>query len=178
MPSTMARALTVTIPLLLMVYGAGRYIDGRDGAHGPGPAWDIGHAAFLVAFIGFGALTLHFWRTSSQPAGGAILLYVSTLIGVSLFLWVIITDLAPALDERASLPDAVVAVGPPLFVIGFVGSLALHTRSATMRWWAAPPLLALVALVLASADLDLLPITAVLLGLALVPVGRHQTRAR
>jgi len=63
------------------------------------------------------------------------------------------------------------AVGPLIFISGFVASLALHARRISMRWWVAPPLLALIALVVAGADLDLLPVTALLLAAALIPVG-------
>jgi hypothetical protein len=38
------------------------------------------------------------------------------------------------------------------------------------RWWA-PPLLVFVALIAVGADVDLLPVTAVLLGAGLVPLG-------
>lgn len=45
-----------------------------------------------------------------------------------------------------------------------------------MKGWVAPPILALAALRVVGADLDLLPLTAVLLAAALVPVGMAQPR--
>lgn len=165
------RPLTISIPLLMLVYGVARWFDGRDGDYGPGAAWNIGHVAFLVAFVGFAALTIHFWRSSSHPRAGTVIANVASLVGVGLFLWVITTDLVPALDERASLPDPIMAVGPLIFIVGFVTSLAIHARQIGMKWWGVPPLLALAALVVVGANLDLLPVTAVLLGAALIPVG-------
>lgn len=172
------RALTIPIPLLMLLYGVARWFDGRDGEYGPGVAWNIGHVAFLAAFVGFGALTVHFWRSSARPHPAAIVAYVASLVGVALFLWVILTDLIPALDERASLPDPVMAVGPLIFIVGFVASLALHTRRVGMPGWIAPPLLTLAALIVVGANLDLLPLTAVLLAAALVPVGLREDEPR
>lgn len=125
------RSLTVAIPLLMLVYGVARWFDGRDGEYGPGVAWNIGHAAFLAAFVGFGALTVHFRRSSSHPHVGAIIANVASLVGVGLFIWVITTDLIPALDERASLPDPVMAVGP--LISSWTSShrsRSMHGRSA------------------------------------------------
>jgi len=165
------RVLTTAIPLLMLVYGVARLLDGRDGVYGPGLAWNMGHLAFLAAFMGLGALTVHFWRSNPRAKGGVLAAYVAALVGVALFVWVIVIDLVPSLDERASLPDPIMAVGPLIFISGFVASLTLHARRVGIRWWAAPPLLALAAMVAVGADLDLLPVTALLLAAALVPVG-------
>lgn len=104
--------LTIAVPALMLVYGVSRWFDGRDGDYGPGAAWNIGHVAFFVAFAGFGALTVHFWRSAARSHIGK----------------------------------------------------------------GAPPVLVLAALVVMGANLDLLPLTAALLGVGLVPVGLAHVR--
>ena len=166
-----ARLIAMLVPALLLAYAVARWADGRDGSHGPGAAWDVGHVAFLGAFAGFGLLTFALWRPSANRIG-ATFAATASFLGVLLFCWVILTDLLPALDRRASLPDLVMAVGPPLFIAGFVALLAIHCRQACVpRWWL-PPMLALIALALVGANLDLLPATAALLALSLwiIPV--------
>lgn len=165
------KVATILVPALLMVYAVARWIDGRDGTHGPGSAWNVGHVAFLFAFLGFGLLSLAFRRRTQAPRVAVNAAAAASLIGVVLFVWVIVTDLVPELDERASLPEAIMAAGPLLFIIGFVTLLALHARSLKVSRWALAPLAALVALFLVGANLDLLPVTSVLLLVALWPVG-------
>lgn len=43
------RTAATASPLLLLVYGVSRFVDGRDGSHGPGLAWNLGHVAFGIA---------------------------------------------------------------------------------------------------------------------------------
>src|SRR5688572_28100479 len=42
----------IAAPLLVLTYGVLRIVDGLDGERGPGPAWTVGHLAFLAA-LGF-----------------------------------------------------------------------------------------------------------------------------
>ena len=162
-------------PLLLAVYAVARAIDGSDGDHGPGLAWDVGHVAFLVAFLGFGVLTVDFWRRSPRPHAGVHVAALASLAGIGLFCWVIVTDLSPSLDQRASLPDPVMAVGPLLFIGGFVAALALHARQHGFTAWWAPPALVLAGLLAVGADLDLLPVTALAVGAGLLLAGRQES---
>lgn len=161
-----ARPLALLISALLLTYAAARWVDGRDGFHGPGVAWNVGHVAFLGAFVGFGVLTFLLWRSSAHHRLATFAATASSL-GVLLFCWVILTDLFASLDRRASLPDLVMAVGPVIFIAGFVALLAIHCRQAGVSPWWLPPMLALIALALVGANLDLLPATAVLMSLAL-----------
>jgi len=170
------RITTTLVPALLMVYAVARWVDGRDDTYGPGLAWNVGHLAFLGAFAGFGLLTADFWQRSPRRHAGVALATAASMVGVLLFCWVIVTDLSPALDERASLPDPVMMVGPLVFIVGFVAALALHCRQTCVARWGLPPAAALTALVLVGASLDLLPLTAVLMGAALWPVGASRNR--
>ncbi|MGO4430608.1 hypothetical protein AB4Z54_70545, partial [Streptomyces sp. MCAF7] len=43
----------IAAPLLVIVYGLIRILDGLDGERGPGPAWMTGHLAFLAALLLF-----------------------------------------------------------------------------------------------------------------------------
>lgn len=174
--STFSGRVLVTVPLaapaLLLIYAVARFIDGRDRDHGPSAAWNVGHLAFLGAFLGFGLLTVALYRhlrRGTDPwltaAGSA------SLVGVALFCWVILTDLIPSLDARASLPDPVMAVGPAVFIAGFVGLLLIAARRSN----AVPvvtPGLSLLVFVLIAAELDLLAVAAGLLLMALWPVRR------
>lgn len=166
------RLCTLAIPVLLLVYALARYADGRDGDYGPGLPWAAGHIAFLGAFLGFGLLTI--LLRIHLRSGAPVLREAATgaaLLGVALFCWVILTDLLPGLDARAALPDPIMAMGPVLFIAGFVGLLALVARHRP----AVPlltPALTLIALVLVGANLDLLAVTAGLLLVAVWPLRR------
>lgn len=62
------RLAALAAPLFLLAYGVFRYVDGRDGEHGPGVAWNIGHASSLAAFVCFrGGCRSR--QTSMDPAG-------------------------------------------------------------------------------------------------------------
>ncbi len=171
MSSYFTRIVPLLIPALLLVYAVARFVDGRDGEHGGSLAWDVGHVAFLGAFIGFGVLTLALrrWLMGPRRRIAVEAAALASLIGVVLFCWVILTDLSSSLDNRASLPEPVMQVGPLVFIVGFVGLLVLAAISSAKVSFLTP-LLALLALILVGADLDLLAGTAVLLLVALWPL--------
>lgn len=166
------RTVPLAVPALFLLYAVARFIDGRDGDHGPSASWNVGHLAFFGAFLGLGLLTVALRRNlrrGTDPwldaVGGA------SLVGVALVCWVILTDLIPSLDARASLPDPVMAVGPAVFIVGFVGLLVIAARRSSAVTPVTPGL-GLLAFGLVGADLDLLAVTAGLLLVALWPVRR------
>jgi len=171
MVSRSTRIVALLIPALLLVYAIARFVDGRDGEYGRSISWDVGHVAFLGAFIGFGILTLILRRRLIGYRQRIVVeaAALSSLVGVILFCWVILTDLSSTLDDRASLPEPIMLVGPLVFIAGFVGLLVLVAVSFA-RVSFLSPLLALLTLILVGADLDLLAATAVLLGVALWPL--------
>ena len=54
----LVRFCAVAAPALLFLYGVLRLVDGRDGDHGPGWAWNAGHTLFFVAFVLLGTLVV------------------------------------------------------------------------------------------------------------------------
>ncbi|MEV0809742.1 hypothetical protein [Micromonospora sp. NPDC050200] len=71
------RPAFIAAPVLVMGYGIIRLIDGLDGTRGPGPAWTIGHLAFLGALIAFISA---FWQMR-RMVGGRVLATVSATAG-------------------------------------------------------------------------------------------------
>lgn len=175
MSARVRRVAGTTVPVALLLYAACRWLDGRDHHHGPGLWWDLGHAAFLMSWLGFAVLAVVMARTSrpAAPARGAGL---ATLAGIAAFAWVTLTDLFPGLPD---LPDPLRPVGPLLFLGGLVTLLAVTARAQQHRRWWVFPLLALAATLTVSANLDLLPVAAVLFGAALLPAAgpRRQSAA-
>lgn len=165
------RVVCAAVPLLLLVYAAARWVDGRDGAHGPGVAWNVGHVAFLVAFAGFGVVVVALARATARDGGVRRTVAAVTgtlgLVGVGLFEWVILGDLVPAVDEMYELPDVVMAVGPLLFLVGLAVPLGVLAWGRPRRLPLAAPLAIVAALVLIAVDLDLLAVAAVLFGYGL-----------
>jgi hypothetical protein len=185
-PPVVVRVGAFGAPVLLFLYGLLRQIDGLDGDHGPGLAWDVGHTLFLVGFVLFGVLIVGLRRLVDAKTQRTRIVAdaatVSGLIGVGCFLWVILGDLFPDLDEAAPLPEPLELVGPLAFQLGLLGSLILLVVRAPrrLRWWS--PVLVLAGFVMFAADLDLLSFGALLLlgGLAplALPVVRSDTRER
>lgn len=185
-PPVVVRVGAFGAPVLLFLYGLLRQIDGLDGDHGPGLAWDVGHTLFLVGFVLFGVLIVGLRRLVDAKTPRTRIVAdaatVSGLIGVGCFLWVILGDVFPDLDEAAPLPEPLELVGPLAFQLGLLGSLILLVVRAPrrLRWWS--PVLVLAGFVMFAADLDLLSFGALLLlgGLAplALPVVRSDTRER
>ncbi|RLP98310.1 hypothetical protein EAD98_04795 [Micromonospora sp. CV4] len=182
-PLRLVRAAAVGAPVLLMLYGILRIIDGLDGDHGPGWAWDLGHALFLVAFVLFASLIVGMRRllasagvAGSRSTGLRVLLDAATaagLVGAGAFLWVILGDLFPRLGDAAALPDPAMAAGPLLFQFGL---LTLLVRAAVVRPRLLPvwgPPLVLLGFVSIAVNLDLLPVGGALILSGLLPIGRQ-----
>ena len=159
------------VPVALLVYAACRWLDGRDHHHGPGLWWTIGHLAFLASWVAFATLTaslasgLRARRVVARGIGAA------TLAGIGAFTWVTLTDLFPSWPD---LPDVLRLLGPLLFLVGLMVLLGVTARPRHPHWWPAFPLLLLTATLVVSANLDLLPVSAVLFGAALVPCRRRR----
>ncbi|GGL77405.1 hypothetical protein GCM10010129_21350 [Streptomyces fumigatiscleroticus] len=168
------RRLAVLIPALLLTYGVLRLVDGMDGEHGPGLAWNLGHTFFLAAFLLLGVLVVELRRLVPDPTprrrAAANTAMAAGLSGAACFVWVILGDLSPALAEAAPLPAPLELAGPLAFQGGL---LTLLTMPATLRPRKLPartPVLTFVSFALITVNLDLLPLAALTLLAALAPV--------
>ncbi|WP_229378433.1 hypothetical protein [Streptomyces sp. VRA16 Mangrove soil] len=168
------RRLAVLIPVLLLWYGVLRLIDGMDGEHGPGLAWNLGHVSFLGAFVLLGALVVALRRlvpeTTARRRAVADTAMVAGLSGAVCFLWVILGDLSPALSDAAPLPAPLQLAGPLAFQGGLLTLLTLLATARPRRLPVRTPVLTFVAFALITVNLDLLPVAALTLLAALAPL--------
>lgn len=172
------RIAAVGAPVLLLLYGILRLVDGIDGVHGPGLAWNLGHILFFAAFVLLGVLLVGLRRllAGAVPwqAALATVATVAGLVGVAGFLWVILGDLVRGLADQAPLPDPLYAVTPLLFQFGLLTLLVqlATVRPPWIRWWSPP--LVLVGFVAIAGHLDLLPVGALLIMGGLADVIRRR----
>ncbi|MEV0714990.1 hypothetical protein [Asanoa sp. NPDC050611] len=170
------RFAALAAPLLMLFYGIMRYVDGRDGDRGNGPAWDIGHTAFFLAFVLFVVLAVRLHKVVPVAArwqrglrDGAL---VAALVGAAGFLWVTLTDLFPAIPT--GLPDLAMVGLPVLFQLGMLTLLGQLVAARWLPVWS--PLLMLFGFVLIAVNLDLLPFASVVILCGLVPLATGSPR--
>jgi hypothetical protein len=165
-PRTLSLA-ALTAPLLMFGYGLFWLVDGLDGSHGPGFAWYAGHSLFFLSFLAYGALLLGLRQVTRGPAAGV--LTGIGLAGVAAFLWVIATDLVPALDDAVETPDLVMIAGPLLFEVGAVGLLILAVRRRLVPWWS--PVVVTVGFLPIAVSLNMLSVAAAIILAGLWPLA-------
>ncbi|MFC6883565.1 MULTISPECIES: hypothetical protein [Actinomadura] len=185
-------------PALMLAYGAVRFIDGRDGQHGPGPAWTVGHLLFLGSLLLYGGVIAGLYGRIRAAAGGtarraaAGVLAAVAAFGLVLFVRVAIVDIVVGLkaadaaeksvladryaDVPAVLPQALYEIGPVFFMLGLLALLIQFAVITPGRKAAAAlsPVLAAVGFVAITANLDLLPAGAVAIWLAFFLATREQ----
>ena len=160
----MTRFAAVAAPALMLIYGHFRWADGFDGDRGNGWAWDVGHVAFLLAMLLFGALMPGLARWA--PGLLTTTAVVVALAGVACFVWVIVRDLFPAFPAA---PDAVFIGGPLLFQLGALTILVRLVVARLLPWWS--PVLVLAGFGAIGLNLDLLILGAALIGGGLAPIA-------
>ena len=181
----------VAAPAFLFLYGIAHAIDGLDGNYGPGLAWTVGHIMFLCALVMFGVVIVGLY---SRIQGGTMwrtviarCALVVSLIGLITFIQSPIVDIIAGLrapDHAAmgalqsqlnSYPNTPVSpyynFGPLLFQLGL---LVLMLQLAILKprqipWWS--PAMLLLGFLVLGFDLDLLPLGAILVGIALYNSG-------
>ena len=176
----LVRFSAIAAPILLLLYGLLRMIDGLDGDHGPGLLWSVGHTLFLVSFVLLGVLAVGMRHlvpaTAVWTRVVASLAMVSALFGVGCFLWVILGDLFPELGDDAPLPGALEMVGPLAFQLGVLTLLVILSTAwpRCLPIWS--PLLVLIGFVLLAVNLDLIPAGALLILAGLAPLAGERRR--
>jgi hypothetical protein len=167
------RSCALAAPALVLVYALSRVVDGVDGDRHNGPAWDLGHLAFFVAVALFAVLAVAL-RALDRPAAtpARILVDVATigvLAGAGCFLWVIAGDLSEDFHSAAPLPAALQLIGPLLFQAGLLVLLVRLVLARRLPVWS--PVLVLLGFAAIGLNLDLLPLGAVLVLVALLPLA-------
>ncbi|MEU5881056.1 hypothetical protein [Spirillospora sp. NPDC047279] len=190
-------------PALMLAYGVVRLIDGRDGSHGPGPAWTWGHLLFLGSLLLYGAVIAGLYRrirhgvpgagTARRVTAGAVTAVAA--FGLITFIRVAIVDIVVGLqaadgaekstladryaDDPAVLPQAIYDIGPAFFMIGLLALLVQFAFITPGRKPVAAlsPVLVVLGFVAITANLDLLPAGAALIWLALIPFTRNHPEA-
>ncbi|MEU1471551.1 hypothetical protein ABZ434_25440 [Streptomyces sp. NPDC005761] len=173
------RLFALLVPVFMLLYGVFRLIDGRDGDHGPGLAWNIGHTFFFAAFLLLGALVVELRAlipadTARRRAAAGVAM-VAGVFGAACFLWVIVGDLFPRFDDAAPLPEPLELAGPLAFQLGLLTLLVMLVTARPRRLPVWSPVLVLVAFVLIAVNLDLLPVAALALMAGLAPLARPRT---
>jgi len=158
-------------PLLLLVAGVLRIVDGLDGQYGGGSPWELGHTALLFAYLLLGVLVVGLAR-SVPPITGAgrgvtEAAVAAGLLGAAGSLWVVVDDLATG-AAAVGAPDQVLGVASTLLVAGVATLLMLLVEHGVLRWWS--PAAAVSGALLVSWNLDLMPFAASLVLLGLAPL--------
>ena len=183
------RPAFIAAPVLVMGYGVIRLIDGLDGARGPGPAWTIGHLAFLGALIAFISA---FWQMR-RMVGGRVLATVSATAGtlgalaliaqfsIDLGAGFLATDnygMSMIINQVRTLPvisHVAYDFGPYAFYLGQLVLVVLLAVRRRVKLWT--PVLVLADLATPFIDKDLIPLGAVLLLVSFIPLARGTAAA-
>lgn len=175
-------------PLAMTAYGIARIIGRLDGHYGPGPDWQIAHLLGLAGMILFVPVILGLRRqlgTGRNLVTGITLIGLATTVvqfGADMLLALAATDrddLRRLQQDFAALPavqPTVYDVGPLLFFLGIVAMATMAAISHRLPWWS--PATMLVAVLLPVADLNLMPLTGLLMLAALLPLRTDTTSAR
>lgn len=177
-------------PVLLLGYGLARLLDGLDGTRGPGPAWTIGHLLYLASLVLLGVVMLGLRDALPRHRAAGTVTVVAGFVGLAASIRVVVVDIVvglratdrPGMNELfrqyetfpGFLPDGLVrvldAVGPVFFPAALIllTVLAAAVRPRRLAWWS--PVLTVVGFALIVLDLDLLPLGAVALCCALLPM--------
>lgn len=184
------RPAFIFAPVLVMTYGIIRLVDGLDGTRGPGPAWTIGHLAFLGALVAFISA---FWQMR-RLAGGRVLATVSAAAGTFGALALITQfsidltagfqatdnyDMSMIIQQVRTLPgisQLAYDFGPYAFYLGQLVLVVLLAVRRRVKLWT--PVLVLADLATPFIDKDLIPLGATLLLVSFLPLARGTAAAK
>jgi hypothetical protein len=182
------RPAYLAAPLLAMGYGILRIVDGFDGSRGPGPAWTLGHLAFMAALVLFVVIFRDMWGLLGKNRVATGTLVLGT-VGIGLAFAQFAIDIVvgfmaadheamgPLFDQVQAVPGVSLLVyeaGPILFYVAqlvFVIQLAVQRR---VPLWV--PVLVLAQVLLPFASKDLIPVGALLALIAFLPLALRDRR--
>ncbi|WP_189275235.1 hypothetical protein [Streptomyces atratus] len=179
-------------PVLMAGYGVVRLVGRAVSDYGPGVWWTLAHLLFLAGVLAFVPVFLGLRKTAVVRGGRRVAVEVAAwagLVGAAAVAVQAVIDLAVAFvaadkqamsemfDRVQGVPGVmplVYTVVPLLFWFGLLALITLLAffRRDLVRAWA--PVAVLAGVVLTAMNLDLLPIGALCIGLALLPVRRSQ----
>jgi hypothetical protein len=182
-------AAFLAAPVLTFVYGGLRLLDGLDGEHGPGFAWTAGHLAFIAALALFVSI---FWTLRGMVGRGVVATVLTGLgfVGVAALFVQFSIDLVvgflsadhAAMSARFEVIQAVPGVQAVVYdivpMLLYVALLALIVQLAAQRrvkLWIA--LLTLGGLLIPVAGKDLMPLAAICMLIAFLPITRQLAAA-
>ncbi|MFE7398380.1 hypothetical protein [Streptomyces sp. NPDC057557] len=179
-------------PALMAAYGVVRLIGRAVSDYGPGMWWSLAHLLFLAGVLVFVPVFLGLRWLAGERGGKRVAVAVAAwtgLLGAVAVAVQAVIDLVVgfvAADKRAmgeifervqdvpGVMPLVYTVVPLLFWFGLLALVTLLAffRRDLVRVWA--PVAVLAGVVLTAMNLDLLPIGALCIGLALLPVRRSR----
>ncbi|WP_336210881.1 hypothetical protein [Nonomuraea sp. LPB2021202275-12-8] len=182
------RPAYLAAPALALVYGVLRVVDGFDGVRGPGPAWTLGHLAFMGALVLFIAVFRDMWgmlgrgrvATVTLVVGLAGIAFTFVQFAIDIVVGFMAADheaMGPLFDQVQAVPGVSLLVyeaGPILF---YVAQLALVIHLAVqrqVRLWV--PVLVLLQVLLPFASLDLIPVGSLLAMVAFLPLATREDK--
>ncbi|MFD7618000.1 hypothetical protein [Streptomyces sp. NPDC059802] len=177
-------------PALMAGYGVVRLVGRAVSDYGPGVWWSLAHLLFLAGVLAFVPVFLGLRKLAGERGGKRVAAEVAAwtgLLGAAAVAVQAVIDLAAgfvAADKEAmseifdrvqGVPGVMPLVYTAVPMLFWLGLLALVTllaflRRDLVRAWA--PVLVLAGTVLMAVSLDLLPVGALCLGVALMPVRR------
>jgi len=170
------RSMAFAAPLFLLAYGVLRWIDGLDGHRKGGPAWNLGHLAFLASMATFALLAVALYRRARLGRRTALVALAAAVFGSGCMIWVILGDLSPSFADNYPLPGPLQTAGPIAFVLGTIALLSLQVAAGKLPVWS--PMLFFAGYTAISINLDLLPLAGLILLGALYPLATGATAAR
>ncbi|MES9504867.1 hypothetical protein ABWJ92_00420 [Streptomyces sp. NPDC000609] len=177
-------------PVLMAGYGVVRLVGRAVGDYGPGVWWTAAHLLFLAGVLAFVPVFLGLRRLAGERGGGRVAGEVAAwtgLLGAAAVVVQAVIDLTAgfvsadkeAMSEMFDRVQGVPGVMPLVYTVVpmlfWLGLLALVTllaflRRDLVRAWT--PVLVLAGTAAMAVSLDLLPVGALCLGVALLPVRR------
>jgi hypothetical protein len=171
-------------PLGLAVYGVLRLLGKVDGDYGPGWDWQLAHLVGLVGMLFFVAAVLNLGRLLPRTPWRTGVVAV-TLIGLAASMVQFGADMVEGFmaADRAELKSlqhdftaipgvepAFYTVGPQLFFLGLLALTILLAVARQLPWWS--PVVLLAGILLPPLTLDLIPVAALCILVALLPARR------